>query len=47
MFTLNIGPDLQLAIVQPSFAKCYLEIVTAERAYLSQWLPCESSAVNK
>ena len=31
MFTLNIGPDLQLALVQPSFARHYLDIVTAER----------------
>jgi len=44
MFTLNIGPDLQLAIVQPSFANCYLEIVTAERAYLSKWLPWAKEA---
>lgn len=44
MFTLNIGPDLQLAIVQPSFASCYLEIVTIERAYLSKWLPWATKA---
>ncbi|WP_017220780.1 GNAT family N-acetyltransferase [Moritella dasanensis] len=44
MFTLNIGPDLQLAIVQPSFASCYLEIVTTERAYLSKWLPWATEA---
>ena len=44
MFTLNIGPDLQLAIVQPSFARRYLDIVTAERAYLSKWLPWATHA---
>lgn len=44
MFTLNIGPDLQLALVQPSFASCYLDIVTSERAYLAQWLPWANNA---
>ena len=47
MFTLNIGPDLQLAIVQPSFARRYLDIVTAERAYLSKWLPWAKHANNE
>ena len=44
MFTLNVAPDLQLAIVQPSFACRYLDIVTAERAYLSKWLPWATNA---
>ena len=47
MFTLNIAPDLQLAIVQPSFARHYLDIVTAERAYLSKWLPWATDANNE
>lgn len=47
MFTLNIGSDLQLAIVQPSFAQRYLDIVTAERAYLSKWLPWATHADNE
>ncbi|QUM81806.1 GNAT family N-acetyltransferase [Moritella sp. 5] len=47
MFTLNVDPDLQLAIVQPSFARRYLDIVTAERAYLSKWLPWATNANNE
>jgi len=47
MFTLNIGPDLQLAIVQPSFASRYLDIVCEERAYLSKWLPWATHANNE
>lgn len=38
MFTLSIDQELQLALVQPSFATKYLAIVSAEREYLSQWL---------
>lgn len=38
MFTLAVNPDLQLALVEPSFAKHYLEIVNQEREYLSEWL---------
>lgn len=44
MFTLNIGPDLQLALIQPSFARRYLDIVSVERAYLSKWLPWATHA---
>jgi len=44
MFTLNICPDLNLALVQPSFAQRYLDIVTTERAYLSKWLPWANNA---
>jgi ribosomal-protein-serine acetyltransferase len=47
MFTLNIGPDLQLAIVQPSIARRYLDIVTEERAYLSKWLRWATHAHNE
>lgn len=38
MFTLTISADLQLALVEPAFAKHYLEIVNNEREYLSEWL---------
>lgn len=38
MFTLKINEHLALALVQTSFAKHYLDIVTREREYLSQWL---------
>ncbi|MEZ5476578.1 MAG: GNAT family protein [Thiolinea sp.] len=38
MFTLDIEAGLALALVQPSFATRYLEIVSRERDYLSQWL---------
>ncbi|SON48471.1 protein of unknown function [Vibrio tapetis subsp. tapetis] len=38
MFTLDVDGELKLALVQPSFAKNYLEIVTAQQEYLSEWL---------
>lgn len=38
MFVLKIEEGLSLALVQPSFAKRYLEIVRQEREYLGQWL---------
>jgi RimJ/RimL family protein N-acetyltransferase len=38
MFTMKIESDLELALVEPSFAHKYLEIVTNQRDYLSQWL---------
>ncbi|HHF2906812.1 TPA: GNAT family N-acetyltransferase [Vibrio diabolicus] len=38
MFTLEVEKGLQLALVEPKFAPLYLEIVTREREYLSQWL---------
>ncbi|MCG7497851.1 GNAT family N-acetyltransferase [Vibrio sp. Of7-15] len=38
MFTLNVDDDLKLALVEPSFAPKYLEIVTAQREHLSKWL---------
>ncbi len=38
MFTRKINEDLSLALVQPSFAKRYLEIVESQREYLGQWL---------
>ncbi len=38
MFTLDVDTDLKLALVSPKFAPQYLEIVSREREYLSQWL---------
>ncbi|MDN3679281.1 GNAT family protein [Vibrio tapetis subsp. quintayensis] len=38
MFTLDVDSELKLALIQPSFAKKYLEIVTEQRDYLSEWL---------
>ncbi len=38
MFTLDVDSELKLALVQPSFAKKYVEIVTEQREYLSEWL---------
>lgn len=38
MFTLKIEKDLDLALVEPSFAKSYYEIVVNQRDYLSKWL---------
>ncbi|CZF84459.1 MULTISPECIES: GNAT family N-acetyltransferase [Grimontia] len=38
MFTRQVTEDLAIALVQPSFAKNYYEIVCREREYLSHWL---------
>lgn len=38
MFTLDIDQELRLALIQPSFAKTYYDIVAQQRSYLSQWL---------
>lgn len=38
MFTLDVDTDLKLALVSQKFAPHYLEIVSREREYLSQWL---------
>ncbi|MEK2401366.1 GNAT family protein [Vibrio parahaemolyticus] len=38
MFTLEVEKGLKLALVESKFAPQYLEIVTREREYLSQWL---------
>ena len=38
MFTLKIERDLELALVEPSFAKSYYYIVGKQRDYLSKWL---------
>ena len=44
MFTLKIENDLELALVEPSFAKKYYDIVGKQRDYLSQWLTWPSHA---
>ena len=38
MFTLDVEDDLQLALVEPSFAPLYCGIVSKQRDYLGQWL---------
>lgn len=38
MFTLNVDDELQLAMIEESFAPLYAQIVADQRAYLSQWL---------
>lgn len=40
MFTIEVDSELTLALIEPSFAKKYFEIVSKEEAYLSQWLAC-------
>lgn len=39
MFTTILNTDLQLALIQPSFAKDYYQLVQQERDYLQIWLP--------
>lgn len=39
MFTIQIDDDLELALVEPSFASQYLNIITNDREHLRQWLP--------
>lgn len=38
MFKQRVDEEIELVLVEPSFAQYYLEIVTRERAYLSEWL---------
>ncbi|CAM3744616.1 Putative ribosomal N-acetyltransferase YdaF [Vibrio aerogenes CECT 7868] len=38
MFTLKVTDELELALIEPAFAKDYLDIATSQRDYLSQWL---------
>jgi ribosomal-protein-serine acetyltransferase len=47
MFTLQIEDGLQLALVSPEFAPRYLEVVSREREYLSQWLAWPPHAENE
>ncbi|MUJ38133.1 GNAT family N-acetyltransferase [Aliivibrio fischeri] len=38
MFTLKVDNELNLALIEPSFSPKYFDIVSRQRAYLSQWL---------
>ncbi|MFA0085792.1 GNAT family N-acetyltransferase [Vibrio sp. 10N.261.51.F12] len=46
MFQLVIDNEISLALVQPSFASCYLALVAEERTELSQWLAWPPHATN-
>ncbi len=47
MFTLEVENGLRLALVEPKFAPFYLDIVTAQREYLSEWLAWPPHANNE
>lgn len=38
MFTLKVDDEIQLALIDESFAPLYAQIVVRQQAYLSQWL---------
>ncbi|HBV77756.1 MULTISPECIES: GNAT family N-acetyltransferase [Vibrio] len=38
MFVLEVDSELKLALIEPSFAKQYLDIVSSQQTYLSRWL---------
>jgi ribosomal-protein-serine acetyltransferase len=38
MFTVEIDSELKLALVEPSFAQKYLDIISTQREYFSRWL---------
>ncbi|OOF09742.1 ribosomal-protein-L7/L12-serine acetyltransferase [Salinivibrio sp. PR5] len=38
MFTLDVNRDLKLELINTRFAPIYLDIVTRDQEYLSQWL---------
>ncbi len=44
MFTLDVEKDLALSLVEPKFAAMYLDIVSRQRDYLSEWLAWPSHA---
>ena len=44
MFTLQIEQGLELALIQPSFAKSYWEILERDREHLAKWLAWPSQA---
>jgi len=46
MFTLEVEKGLNLALVEPKFAPLYLDIVSKQRGYLSEWLAWPSHADN-
>ena len=47
MFVRKIEDELSLALIQPSFAKDYFEIVSRQKEYLGQWLPWVTNADNE
>ncbi|WP_341665270.1 GNAT family protein [Vibrio sp.] len=47
MFTLQVEQGLELALVEANFAACYLDIVSKQREYLSQWLSWPMYAENE
>ena len=47
MFTLQVEQGLELALVEANFAACYLDIVSKQREYLSQWLSWPIHAENE
>lgn len=48
MFTMSVNEQLELALVQPSFAKDYFSIVSKQQDYLAKWLawPCMAKDEN-
>ncbi|WP_394143712.1 GNAT family N-acetyltransferase [Vibrio atypicus] len=38
MFTITIDDEVKLALIQESFAPHYVELLSTQREYLSQWL---------
>jgi ribosomal-protein-serine acetyltransferase len=47
MFTLEVEEDLELALVEPKFASKYLDIVSNQCDYLSEWLAWPPHAENE
>lgn len=47
MFTLAVDDEIQLALVQPSFAPLYINIVSYQRDYLSRWLAWPNKAYSE
>ena len=47
MFTVEVEKGLKLALVEPKFASIYLEIVSNQRDYLSEWLAWPPHAENE
>lgn len=46
MFIRTVDTELSIALVEPSFAQEYFEIVSKEQSYLSQWLAWPPHAKN-
>lgn len=47
MFTLKVDEELELALIEPKLAPLYLNIVSKEREYLSEWLAWPLHAENE